>query len=226
MPELFASGYNFINTEEVSSLAEPLEGGETCNALLHFANSNNCYIVYGFAENESGKYYNSAAIVGPNNFKGLYRKVHLFDREKLFFQPGNLGFNVFETTVGRIGIMVCFDWYFPEGARTLTVKGAQLIAHPANLVLPYCPDSMPVRCRENRVFAATANRIGVEDRGGHSLTFIGQSQVTDIRGNILVRCATDQTAIACLELDLRQADDKKLNSYNDLMEDRFPQYYL
>jgi 5-aminopentanamidase len=226
LPELFASGYNFIEVGEVTSLAEPFGTGYTFGEISKFARSADCLVVYGFAESSGNNLYNSAAIIGSDGTTGLYRKVHLFDREKLFFEPGDLGFDVIVTKIGRIGLMICFDWYFPESARTLALKGAQLIAHPANLVLPNCPDGMRTRCLENRLFAVTANRIGIEDRGDQSLTYIGQSQITSPRGEIIHRSSADQSQIVVEEIDLNIADDKYLNTRNHLFDDRRPEAYI
>ena len=85
--------------------------------------------------------------------------------ETLWFTPGDSGFQVWDIGLAKIGVMICFDWYYPESARTLALMGAEIICHPSNLVLPNSPDSMPVRCLENRVFAITSNRIGTEARG-------------------------------------------------------------
>ena len=153
LPELFATGYNFVIENELRELAEPFEIGITHERMGEFVSMRKCFVVYGFAEIAGETLYNSAALVGYDGTRGLYRKVHLFDREKLFFAPGDLGFKVFETVLGRIGIMICFDWYFPESARTLALMDAQIIAHPSNLVLPNCPDGMVTRCLENRVEA-------------------------------------------------------------------------
>jgi 5-aminopentanamidase len=226
LPELFASGYNFASAEEVRSLAEPFPGGETFKALNEFALKHRSFIVYGFPEIDGEKLYNSSGMIGYDGTKELYRKIHLFDREKLFFAPGNLGFQVYHTPFGRIGMMICFDWYFPESARTLALKGAQLIAHPSNLVLPNCPNSMPVRCLENRLFAVTANRIGTEDRDGVSLTYIGQSQITSVKGEILHRSPIDKPEIAICEIDLLRADNKNVTERNHLLNDRRPEYYI
>lgn len=225
LPELFDCGYNFTEMQEVKSLAEPFGSGRTFDAMSQFAKEATGFVVYGFAEAAGAACYNAAAIVGYDGTAGLYRKVHLFDREKLFFQPGDLGFRVFETLIGRIGLMICFDWYFPESARTLAMRGAQVIAHPSNLVLPNCPDGMRTRCLENRLFAVTANRVGTEDRGGHPLTFIGQSQITSARGEILHRSPPDKPEIAVRQIDLRAADDKNLNPRNHLLNDRRPELY-
>jgi len=226
LPELFASGYNFTDIGEVRLLAEPFDDCHTFDEMSRFAKRNGCFVVYGFAESSGSRLYNSAAFVGYDGTSGLYRKIHLFDREKLFFQPGDLGFPVFVTKLGRIGVMVCYDWYFPESARTLTLKGAQLIAHPSNLVLPNCPDGMRTRCLENRVFAITANRVGVEERGGHRLTYIGQSQITSPRGEIIHRSPGSEAEIVAVEIDLAIADNKNLNLRNHLLNDRRPEAYL
>lgn len=225
LPELFASGYNFVDIEEVRFLSEPFRSGYTYRKIFQFTREKNCFVVFGFAESDGDRLYNSAAIVGHEGTAGLYRKIHLFDREKLYFQPGNLGFHVFETKFGKIGIMICFDWYFPESARTLSLMGAQLIAHPANLVLPNCPDGMRTRCLENRVFAVTADRIGTETRGGNSLTYIGQSQIISPRGEIIHRAPKDSSEIVVKEIDLLMADDKNLNAHNHLFKDRRPDVY-
>jgi predicted amidohydrolase len=225
LPELFASGYNFVDVDEVKALAEPFKGGQTFREMSRFAREGDCYVVYGFAESSGSKFYNSAAIVGFDGTDGLYRKVHLFDREKLFFEPGDLGFPVLYTSIGKIGLMICFDWYFPESARTLALQGAQLIAHPANLVLPNCPDGMRTRCMENRVFAVTADRVGTEERGGNTLTFIGQSQIVSPFGEIVHRASPDKAEIVIEEIDLAIANDKRLNARNHLFNDRRPDTY-
>ena len=117
--------------------------------------------------------------------------------------------------------MICFDWRFPETARTLALAGADLIAHPSNLVLPHCPQAMVTRCLENRVFAITADRTGVEERvHGHPLHFIGQSQVVDPDGNVLYRASKNDEEVRVVEIDINKARDKSINSKNDLFEDR------
>jgi predicted amidohydrolase len=225
LPELFNSGYNFTTPEEVDRVAEKSDGA-TFRAMMGFAQRNTCYIAYGFAE-RADHLYNSAALVGPSGLLGLYRKVHLFDRENLFFKPGSLGFPVFELPFGRVGMMICFDWMYPEAARSLALKGAQLIAHPSNLVLPFCPDGMITRCLENRVFAATADRVGRENRGEIDIRFIGTSEIVSPRGEILARLGKEEEGIAVVEVNLSDADEKKINKHNDLVVGRRPdQYHL
>jgi predicted amidohydrolase len=218
LPELFTTGYNFIDEAELSSLAEPVNG-PTFKAMTRFANEHSCYVAYGFAE-KADRIYNSAALVGPDGLVGLYRKVHLYYRETLLFAPGNVGFPVFDLPFGKVGMMICFDWIYPESVRTLALRGAQLIIHPSNLVMPHCPDAMVTRCLENRVFSATANRDGTEDRGGEKLAFIGSSEIVSPKGKILVRMTNEETSMAVVDIDLKEALDKKLNRYNDLFRGR------
>jgi len=224
LPELFNTGYNFINQEEVLRFAETTSE-ITIQSLLFFAGKKSCYVVAGFAE-KAGKIYNSSALVGPNGLVGIYRKVHLYFREKLFFSPGNLGFPVFDLPIGKIGMMICFDWIYPEAARTLALNGAQLIAHPSNLVLPYCPEAMVTRCLENRVFTATANRVGNEERGNLNLKFIGRSEVVSPGGEIMSRLGVGEAGITVVDLNMNEANNKQVNEYNNLFEDRKPKAYL
>jgi len=223
VPELFNTGYNFTDRKEVEKLAEAPDGF-TFRSMTEAAAKTGARIVYGFAE-KSDALYNSAALVGPSGIIGLYRKVHLYFRETLLFTPGNLGFPVYDLPFGRLGIMICFDWYFPESARTLALKGAQIIAHPSNLVLPHCPDAMTVRCLENRVFAATADRVGTEKRGGSSLTYIGTSEIVGPDGAVLIRMDQLEAGIRVVEVDLKLALKKKINRYNDLIAGRRPGEY-
>ena len=226
LPEFFATGYQFASKDEVAGLAEPVAEGETTKFLTDLSKEKGIYIVAGLPERDGGKFYNSAVLTGPEGFIGRYRKTHLFYEEKLYFAPGDTGFQVWDTPIGKIGIMICFDWFFPESARTLALKGAEVIAHPSNLVLPYCPQSMPIRCLENRVYAVTANRTGTEQRkAGETLTFIGQSQITSPKAEILVRAGSDEEILMTADIDLSLSRDKKLNQYNDLFKDRRPEFY-
>jgi len=223
LPELFNTGYNFIDEKELTGLAET-SSGFTVKEMSVFAKRKSCYVVFGFAE-EADRYYNSCVLVGPDGLIGIYRKVHLFFREHFFFADGNKGFPVFDLPIGRIGMMICFDWIYPEAARTLALKGAQLIVHPSNLVLPHCPDAMITRCLENRVFAATVNRVGKENRGGIDLTFIGKSEVVSPRGEILIRLRNGEPGIAIVDIDLSEADNKLATEYNHLLKGRKPSQY-
>jgi len=221
LPELFASGFQFVSQEEVQRLAEPVPDGPTTRRLMEIADRRRLHIVAGLPEKAGSKCYNSAVIVGPAGFIGCYRKTHLFYEETLFFQPGDSGFQVWDIGQAKIGVMICFDWYYPEAARSLALQGADIICHPSNLVLPNCPDSMPVRCLENRVFAITCNRIGSETRGGKDrLTYIGHSEVVTPKGVIQYRAPRDREDLAIVDIDPAEARNKSLNRYNDLFRDR------
>ncbi|MHB8881271.1 MAG: nitrilase-related carbon-nitrogen hydrolase [Thermodesulfovibrionales bacterium] len=226
LPELFSTGYQFVSQDEVRDLAEEVPSGRTTQRLAALSKERGLYIVAGIAERDKGAVYNSAVLTGPGGFLGVYRKTHLFYEEKLWFSPGDTGFRVWQTPIGAIGIMICFDWFFPEAARTLALNGAEIIAHPANLVLPHCPDGMVTRCLENRVFAVTANRVGKEERGGReTLTFIGRSEVVSPRGEVLCRASAGSEETGSAELDPSRARDKDLNRFNHLFRDRRPDLY-
>jgi len=226
LPEFFATGYQFTHSDEVSELAEPVPDGYTTKMLSVLSSKKRVYIVAGLPERHGGKFYNSAVLTGPEGFIGVYRKTHLYLEENLYFTPGDTGFKVWDTKAGRIGIMICFDWFFPEAARTLALAGADVVAHPSNLVLPYCPDSMPVRCLENRVFAITANRTGVEHRKkGRPLSFIGKSEIVSPDGKILKRASENEEALMITDIDPKAARDKTLNPFNDIFKDRRPELY-
>lgn len=226
LPELFASGYQFLAQEEAQQLAEPVPDGQTVRRLIDIAKRRKMHLVGGLPERSGSSCYNSAVLVGPSGFLGCYRKTHLFFEETLFFTPGDSGFLVWDIGPVKIGIMICFDWYYPEAARTLAMQGADIICHPSNLVLPNCPDSMPVRCLENRVFAVTCNRIGSEARGGKErLTYIGQSEVVSPKGVIQHRASRDQAELTIVEIDPAEARNKSVNRYNDLFRDRRTSLY-
>src|SRR6185436_3809496 len=149
LPELFATGYQFVTKSEIESLAEPVPDGLTTKRLTELARMHGMYLVAGLPERAGASIYNSAVVVGPAGFVGCYRKTHLFFEEMDYFSPGNTGFQVWDCGAARVGVMVCFDWFYPESARVLALKGADIICHPSNLVLPHCPDAMVTRCLEN-----------------------------------------------------------------------------
>jgi predicted amidohydrolase len=226
LPELFNTGYQFVSAEEAMALAEEVPGGPTMSRLLELARDRRMHLVAGLAERVGDRVYNAAVLVGPSGLIGIYRKTHLFFEETLWFSPGDTGFPVFDIGRARVGMMVCFDWFYPESARALALKGADLLAHPSNLVLPHCPDAMVTRCLENHVFAVTCNRIGSEERGGRKkLTYIGASEVVTPAGTILRRAKPDQEELAVVEIDPLGARDKRITPYNDLLAGRRPDLY-
>ncbi|MBI5674440.1 MAG: acyltransferase [Nitrospirae bacterium] len=226
LPEFFATGYQFRSKDEVAELSESVKSGQTTEFLCGMSREKGIYIVAGLPERDGDKFYNSAILTGPDGLMGVYRKTHLYFEEKLYFSPGDTGFKVWDTEIGRIGIMICFDWFFPEAMRCLALNGAEIVAHPSNLVLPHCPGAMPLRCLENRVYAITANRIGTEDRTeGKPLKFIGQSLIVSPRGEVLANAPAEEETLLIAELDLKSARDKTLNPLNDIFKDRMPEAY-
>ena len=225
LPELFATGYTFISKEEAISLSEDIEG-ETSQFLMNIANSTGAVVIGGFAEKEGESIYNSAMIVSREEVLGTYRKIHLYYKEKLWFSPGDKSLQIFKVNGVNIGIMICFDWIFPETARSLALLGADIIAHPANLVLPYCQKAMVTRCLENRVYSITANRIGQEIRGDDNFKFTGGSQITSYNGDILSSAPDNEIFLGFVEIDIKKARDKNLNRFNDIFGDRRKNFYV
>ncbi len=225
LPELFATGYTFVSKEEALSLAEEIEG-ETAQFLINVAQLTGSVVIGGFIEMEGGKIYNAALIVSKKGVLGSYRKIHLYYKEKLWFSPGNRPLKIYDVEGMTIGIMICYDWIFPETARTLSLLGADIIAHPANLVLPYCQNAMITRCLENRVFAITSNRIGEETRGEDHFKFTGKSQITSYNGRVLSSAPNDKPHVDFREINIEKARDKRLNEYNDILTDRKPKFYF
>ena len=128
LPELFNTGYNFRSRSEVERVAERVPNGYTTQRLLDVSLDRNMTIVAGIVERKGTSFYNST-VVARRGRAFTYRKVHLFFKEKKFFKPGN-EFRVF----GDLVVMICYDWFFPESARTLMLKGAKIVAHPSNMV--------------------------------------------------------------------------------------------
>jgi predicted amidohydrolase len=225
LPELFATGYTFISKEEALSLAEN-RVGDTARFLQSVSKKTEAIIVGGFIEKDGNEIYNSSLIVNKEGVKGTYRKIHLYFKEKLWFSPGNQNLEVYQIESINIGIMICFDWMFPETMRTLALKGADIIAHPANLVMPYCQKAMVTRCLENRVYGITANRIGIENRGDDNFKFTGGSQITSYDGEILSSAPNNQDLVDIVEIDVQHARVKSLNEKNNLFGDRREDLYF
>ncbi len=224
LPELFATGYTFISKEEAASMAENTEG-KTSEFLMRIAKRTGAVVVGGFIEKDGNHIFNSSMIVSDSEVLGTYRKLHLYYKENKWFSPGNKPLEIYKVKDTRVGIMICFDWFFPETIRSLTLLGAEIIAHPANLVLPYCQKAMITRCLINRVFAITSNRIGNEARGEDNFTFTGGSQITSFNGEVLSTAPKDKPYIDFVEIEITQARDKNLNKYNNVISDRRIEFY-
>jgi predicted amidohydrolase len=226
LPELFSTGYLFGSRSEVERLAEPVPDGPTTRSLVRIASESGSAVVAGIAERgPDGRLFNSAVAIDASGVRACYRKIHLFDYEKEWFDPGDGPFPVVTMAGARVGLMICWDWRFPESARSLALGGAQVIAHPANLVLPYCQAAMVTRALENRVFTVTANRVGSEERAGLRLAFTGGSRIVTPDGSVLSEGPTMVPAVDAVTIDLSLADEKRVTSHNDLLADRRPRFY-
>ena len=233
LPELANSGYVFESMEEAWALAEPIPSGVTCQAWIEAAKRHQVHIVAGINERTEDCLFNSAILAGPDGYLGTYRKVHLWNQENRFFQPGDLGFPVFETTLGRIGILICYDGWFPESARECALNGADIICVPTNWVpIPGQKEDREAMAtiltmsaaHSNRLPIACASRIGIERKQ----PFIGQSQIVAYSGwPVAGPASTDQEEIIYADLDLRSPGrSADWNEYNrDPLGDRRPECY-
>lgn len=222
LPELCNSGYSFPSAAAAAAHAESLADSRFLAFLTEHCRRQRCHIVAGFNERDGAVLYNSAVLVGPDGCAGCYRKLHLFRDEKDLFQPGNLGLPVFVCGPARIGMLVCFDWVFPEAWRVLALAGADVICHPSNLVLPgLAQRAVPVHALVNRVFVVTANRVGTEG----ALTFTGRSLIADPQGEVLSAAPPAEPHVAVVAIDLARARDKQITPRNHLWHDRRPADY-
>ena len=225
LPELAFTGYYVRDRAELSSLAEDPRQSATVDALTALCRQRDLYLVTGFAERQGDRLYNSALLIGPEGLAHTYRKIHLFGTEQDCFDPGDAPPRVYEVRGMRLGMMVCFDWVFPEVARTLALQGADLICHPANLVLTYCQQAMITRCIENMVFAVTANRYGADRRPHGEIAFTGQSQIVAPKGDLIYRGPPDRDDLYVAEVDIALARDKRIAVRNDVLANRRPAFY-
>ncbi len=222
LPELCNSGYNFESAEQAWATSEEIGDSVFIQYLESLCQQHDCLIVSGFNERDGDHLYNSAVLVGPQGYAGRYRKLHLFMNEKDYFEPGDEGLPVFDVGLCRVGMLVCFDWIFPEVWRILALEGADVICHPSNLVLPgLAQRAVPIHALINRVFVVTANRVGAEA----DLSFTGMSTIADPKGEILVQASAGDEEIALVEVDITLARDKDITSRNHVFGDRRPEEY-
>ncbi|MGE3802819.1 MAG: nitrilase-related carbon-nitrogen hydrolase [Candidatus Kapaibacterium sp.] len=226
-PELASTGYFFPEREELVELSEEPESGRFCSWVRTLAVEHSTVVVAGFSERAGDSLYNSALIAFPDQSYRVYRKTHLFYRERELFQPGDSGFFVVEWEGVRIGTMICYDWRFPESARTLALMGADIIVHPSNLVAAkhLWGPTMQTRSFENKVITATANRYGKEERGGECLVFSGASQIVDMNGKVVAEAGVEEDRLIVAEVIPQKTRTKEFNRFNDLFGDRRPEMY-
>lgn len=232
LPELADTGYMFESEAELAELASPIPDGTSARFLITLAQVLGVYIVCGLAERDGDAFYNSAILCGPDGYIGKYRKLHLWNREKLFFQPGDVGLPVFDTPVGRIGVMICYDAWFPEAFRQLALNGAEIICIPTNwvpiaandAVLPPMATMLHVAAaHSNAVYIACADRIGIE-RGQ---AFIGSSVIVGPTGALMAGPASrDAEASLLATASLNDlSESRKVSERNDVQADRRPDVY-
>ncbi|MFL9981866.1 nitrilase family protein [Paraburkholderia sediminicola] len=232
LPELANSGYVFSDRDEAFALAEPLPEGETAQLLAETAQRLGVHVVMGIAERAGKQLYNSAILSGPAGHVGVYRKLHLWNNEHRFFEPGDRGVPVFDTPLGRIAIAICYDGWFPETYRLAAMQGADIVCVPTNWVpMPAQPDDRPAMAttltmaaaHSNGVVIACANRIGME-RGQ---PFVGQSLIVGGNGwPVAGPASVDREEILYAAIDLtRTRSERTLNAFNHVLRDRRADVY-
>ena len=234
LQELFYGPY-FCAEQETRwyDLTERIPDGPTTTLMRELAAKHKLVLIVPIYEEEmTGVYYNSAAVIDADGtFMGTFRKVHLPHVapgfwEKFYFRPGNLGYPVFETRVGRIGVYICYDRHFPEGARCLGLNGAEIIFNPSATVAGLSEYlwklEQPAHAVANQYFVGAVNRPGYEDpwRVGE---FYGQSYFCDPRGQIMVEGSRseDDIVIADLDLDMIRQVRNTWQFYRDRRPDTY-----
>ncbi len=225
-PELALTGYFFESKEDVAPLAETVDG-PLAGAISEIAKREKKAIVTGFLETAGGKYFNSALAFDLNgNLASHYRKVHLFYYETKLFEPGDRGFPVFPLSTrsgsANVGILICYDWRFPEAARALALAGAELIAMPSNIVTTtgMLQPTLRTRAFENKIILAFADRVGTEEYATETLIYRGGSSIIGMNGDMLVHASEDKEEIIIADVDLSKTRNKRINPFNDIFSDR------
>jgi len=208
LPECALTGYGFDLPIEARAASLVVPNPAT-DAVTKACKRHRRWAIFGLLERCGDRFYNSAVLVGPDGVIGTYRKMHLpFLGVDRFAWPGDLGFPVFETPLGRIGMLICYDLSFPEAARALKLNGAEIICVPTNWPQAAeisCIHAPPVRAQENHVWLVTANRVGEES----GFTFRGESRICDPDGRVLEVSGTGVGSIAA-EIQPEAADRNRL----------------
>ncbi len=229
LPELSNSGCDLSSREGALLLAERVPEGPTVLAWAEAAREFGLLVVGGLLEAEGDNVHNSAVIVGPDGLIGRYRKTHFWDREKLIYEPGR-ELPVFETPLGTLGVLVCYDAWFPEAVRTLAMRGAELLCVPANAPDDWVPEDQRrggltmlgahaiAGANANRVYVACANRVG----DGYQ----GRSCVVSPSGGVLAFGGADAEGLVLAEVDGGHARrEKRLTGYSHAFGDRNEDVY-
>ena len=229
LPELSNSGCDLTSRERAIPLAEEVPGGRTFRAWAEAARELGLLVVGGMLEAEGDDVYNSAVVVGPDGLLGRYRKTHFWDREKLVYEPGR-ELPVFETPLGTIGLLVCYDAWFPEAIRTLAMRGAEVLCIPANAPDDWVPEVQRrggltmlgahaiAGANANRVYVACANRVG----DGYQ----GRSYIVAPSGGVLAFGEADAEGLVLAEVDpVRARREKRLTDHSHAFGDRNEEVY-
>ena len=183
LPELSLHGYLFPDRASLMDVAEPVPGGYCVDRMCALSRAYNCAMIFGMPEREGNRIYNTAVVV-DGTYVGKYRKNHLSDFEKRFFDPGREQ-PVFSIRGESIGVQICFDLWFPEVSRAQVMQGAGLLCVLANFGSETTSRIAPVRAIENMMPLVMCNRIGHEQIEGMDADFLGKSMVVDREGNLL-----------------------------------------
>jgi predicted amidohydrolase len=228
LPELCVSGYMFEDAEEARRLAEPIDG-PTIEGWREQSVRDRIVIVGGVCElDDDGRVRNSAVVTEGGEVLAVYRKTHLWDREKLVFEPGEEPPPVVETSVAKVGVGICYDSQFPEAMRMLALAGAEVIAVPTNNPL-LSPELEPLpgelllasaTAMVNRVYVAQADRTGLE-RG---VEWVGATAIAAPGGRLLTERVRGEGSVSA-DIDPALARDKHLSERNDALADRRPELY-
>jgi predicted amidohydrolase len=215
LPELFSTGYYFDTAKELREIAEEIPNGYTTRRLSEIAAKTNSYLVGAIAEKDSDNFYISAIITGPSGYIGKQRKRHLTNEEAEFFSCGTES-AVYDINGCKVGIIICLEGWFPESARELMLKGAQVICHSALTTQQRTLDIMRIRALENKAYVILANSISTERHNNELITFRGDSRVIDYEGNILVNAGQEEKLIT-VEIAEDKAANKDLEDCRDLL---------
>ena len=216
--------------------AEAIPDGPTTRLMQEYAAKHNMVIVVPIYEREmTGVYYNTAAVIDADGkYLGKYRKTHIPQVagfwEKFFFKPGNLGYPVFDTAYGKVGVYICYDRHFPEGARALGLNGAEIVFNPSATVAglsQYLWElEQPAHAVANGYFVAAINRVG-EEAPWNIGRFYGSSYFADPRGQIVAQASENEDEMVVADLDLDQIRvvrdtwqffrDRRPDAYGDLV---------
>ena len=231
--EVFTGPY-FCPSQDTKwyDLAEKIPDGPTTKLMMEYAKKYNMVIVVPIYETEmTGVYYNTAAVIDADGkYLGKYRKNHIPQVkgfwEKYFFKPGNLGYPVFKTQYGNVGVYICYDRHFPDGARCLGLNGADIVFNPSATVAGLSEYlwkiEQPAHAVANGYFVAAINRVGTEAPWNIG-EFYGSSYVVGPRGNIIVQATRDKDELLIAEIDLDEI--KEVRDLWQFYRDRRPETY-